>query len=323
MPAFPAAIRLDELDWEDDRFDIRSFLADDHLRASLVRVGMLHRPWVWAKEDRSYVAVDGFKRLQWAREKGFEAVPCYVFPADFGYEQLWRHRAEGKLFGPPLNAAEKAQLIAKAAAALPPQYLVERLLPAVGLPPRSEVVDHRRRLSNAGGELLRAVATEEVCERAALELVLWGDAERAAMMALLKELRCSASIQVEILERIAEIALTRDQQRLMVLAEPQLQTILQDHQSNRRHKTLLLRELLTRWRFPRLRAREEQFARDVKALPLPNRVRLLPPPAFEGEDWRLEITFSSPDELQDLLEKAQRVAPASALAALMRPRVGQ
>lgn len=322
MPSFPTPIGLGELDWEDDRFVIRRFLADSHLRASLARVDMLHPPWLWAKENRGYVVVDGFKRLRWAREKGIEAIPCRVFPAESSYEQLWLLRVEGKLFGPPLNAAEKAQLIAKAAATQPLQFLLDRLLPVLGLPSRLEVVNQWRRLSEAGGELLGAVAAEEVCERAALDLVNWGKAERGVLLALFRGLRCSASIQMEILERIAEIALLRDRPVLAVLDEPELQAIFNDQRVNHRRQTQLLRELLTRWRFPRLHAREERFARDVKGLLLPRRVRLLAPPAFEGEDWRLEITFSSPDELRNLLEETRLAAPSQVLAALMGPGAG-
>ena len=317
--AFFAVIRLDDVDVEDDLFAIQSFLADDHLRASLARVGLLHQPWLWAKDNRRCVVVDGFKRLQWARENGIETVSCRVFAAGVvDYELLWRYRVEAKLCGPALNVAEKAQLIAKAAAALSPQYILDCLLPALGLPPRPELVDAYRRLANAGEALLRAVAGDEVCERAALALVSWKDAERGAMLALLNELRCSASIQAELLERIDEIALARGQERLTVLSEPELQAVLKDRQENRRRKTLLLRELLTRWRFPRLSAREERFASDVKALPLPKRVRLAPPPAFEGEDWHLEFTFSSPGELLLLLEKMRSCTRSQALAAVLQ-----
>lgn len=316
--AVSAVIGLGDLEWEDDRFAIPSFLTDEQVRTSLARVGLLHQPWLWAKDSRCYVVVDGFKRLQWARENGIETVSCRVFAADADHELLWRSRVEAKLCGPPLNAAEKAQLIAKAAAALSPPYILDRLLPALGLPPRSEVVDAYRRLANAGEALLRAVAGEEVCERAALALVSWKDAERAEMVALLNELRCSASIQVEMLERISEIALARDEERLTVLSEPELQAVLKDRLVNRRRKTVLVREFLTRWRFPRLSAREERFAREVKALQLPGRVRLQPPPAFEGEDWRLEITFCSPEELVHLLEKMRSCTRSQALAAVLQ-----
>jgi ParB family transcriptional regulator, chromosome partitioning protein len=322
MQASPAAIRLDEIDWEDTRFAISSFLPDRNLQASLEAVGLLFPPWVWAQEDRAHLVVDGFKRLQWAQEKAFETIPCLVFPSSYRYEQLLLLRVEGKLFGPPLNGAEKAQLVCKMARALSPEHIMDRLLPALGIPARVEVVDHWCRLAAAGQKLLRAVASEEVSERAALTLVLWGEAERALMVALLRELRCSASIQMEIIERITEIALSRDRERLAVLEDSQIQSILRNQQLNHRQKTQMLRELLTRLRFPRLREREERFARELKALSLPNGVRILHPPAFEGEDWRLEITFSSSEELNNLLEKMQRCAPSQVLLALMEPGAG-
>ena len=315
--AVAAVIRLGDLELEDDRFAIHRFSAADPLWSSLDQVGMLQAPFIWGGEDRRYMVVDGFKRLRWARASGREEILCRIFPADTDYGQLWRLRVEGKLFGPPLNTAEKAQLIAKAAEAMPLPYLTERLLPALGLPPRGDVLDSWRRLAQAGDELLRAVAADEVCERVALRLLPWSEAERTAMLTLLKELRCSASIQVEILERICEIALQRDHQPLTVLTEPELRAILQDRQANRRQKTLVVREVLNRWRFPRLRAREERFARSVQALQLPRGVRLQPPPAFEGEDWRLEITFASPEELLHLLARMQPCLRSQSLAAVL------
>lgn len=322
MPASPAAIRLAEIDWEDTCFAIPSFSPHGNLQGSLDAVGLLFPPWVWAQEDRGYLVVDGFKRLQWAKKKGFEPIPCLVLPSNCRYEQLLLLRAEGKLFGPPLNGAEKAQLVCKMARALTPEQFIDRLLPALGIAPRVEVVEQWCRLAEAGEELLRAVAAEKVCERAALRLALWGEAERALIVALLGELRCSASIQMEIIERVAEIALSRDREKLAILVEPQVQSILKNQQLNHRQMTQMLREFLTRQRFPRLRKREERFARELKALSLPNRVRILPPPAFEGENWHLEVTFSTARELRLLLEKAQQCTSSRDLPTLMIPGEG-
>ncbi len=75
MQAVYALVGLDELDLEDDRFAIRSYLPHHRLEASLASFGILFPPWVWARDDQKYTVVDGFKRLQWAKEAGAGSHP--------------------------------------------------------------------------------------------------------------------------------------------------------------------------------------------------------------------------------------------------------
>jgi len=320
MKAFHADLRLDELDWEDETFAIRSFLPPDRLEISMVQHGMISAPWAWAQEDRKYTIVDGFKRLGWARQKGMEQVPCLVFPAACSHKEVLVLRVEGKLFGPPLNPAEKAQIIAQLARAMPHQFISEHILPALRVPQRNEAVAGWCRLSEAGEDLLMAAASGEIAERTALELSTWSKEERAEILAVLKELRCSASIQMEVAERIKEIAMKEDRQRSAVLQQPEFQALLEEQRSTHRQKTEALRALLTRWRFPRLSAREEKFTRQWNSASLPRAIRLAPPPAFEGERWQLQVVFASPQELQALLEKAKDFAGSPLFESLLSAR---
>jgi ParB family transcriptional regulator, chromosome partitioning protein len=317
MQAFQADLRLDELDWEDETFAIRGFLPYDRLEISLEQYGMFSRPWTWAKEDQKYAIVDGFKRLGWARQKEMEQVPCFVFPATCSHKEILVLRVEGKLFGPPLNPAEKAQIIAQLAGAMPYQFIPGHILTALGVRQRDRAVAGWCGLSEAGEDLLKAAASGEIAERTALELSTWSEDERAEILAVLKALRCSASIQMEVAERVREIALREGRQRLVVLRQPEFQALLREQHSNHRQKTEALRAHLTRWRFPRLSAREERFTRQWNATSLPRAIRLAPPPAFEGERWQLQVTFASPQELQELLEKATDFAGSPLFESLL------
>jgi ParB family transcriptional regulator, chromosome partitioning protein len=308
MQAFHTELRLDELDWEDKTFAIRSFLPHTRLESSLEQHGMLCAPWARVKAGQKYAIVDGFKRFEWARQKGAGQVPCLVFPATCSHEALLVLRVEGKLFGPPLNPAEKAQVIAQLTRTVPQQFIRERILPALRVPQRDEAVAEWCRLSEAGEDLLMAAASGEIAERAALELSTWGDEERGGILAALKELRCSASIQMEIAERIREIALRENLQRLAVLQRAEFQAVLKERRSNHRQKTEALRALLTRWRFPRLSARQERFALQWKAAALPHAIHLTPPHGFEGESWQLQLSFGSSQDLKKLLKKASDFA---------------
>jgi ParB family chromosome partitioning protein len=312
-------IRLDEMDGEDDRFAVRSFSSPERLELSLDRYGILSPLWVWARENGGYSLVDGFKCVAWAGKRQLEQAPAMVFPSSCPYEELLVLRVEAKLFGPLLNAAEKAQLIAKANDALPQPFLYRHLLPALGIPSRTDVVDRWCKLSTSGEALLQAAASGAIAERVALELVGWGEEERAETLALLMELRCSSSIQAEVAERVTEIALRRNQPRLAVLRQPELRTAWRDSEGNHRQKTQAVRELLGQWRFPRLQERETRLARDLPFLGLPSGIRLLHPPAFEGDAWRLEVAFTEPNELKRQLERVLAVTEFGVLEQMMTP----
>ncbi len=319
MQASYVVVQRDELDLQDDRFAIWSYLPNERLALSLARHGMFLPLWLWARGDGGYSLVDGFKRITWAREKGLERIQAMVFPSSSSYEELFLLRAEAKLFGPPLNAAEKAQLISKLNHEATRPYLHDHLLPALQIPPRAEVIAKWCGLSRAGESLLKNTASGAIAERIALELVAWSEEERAEVLALLIELRCSASVQMEMVERVREIALRWHENRHAVLRRPELQAILSHLEWNHRQKTQAVRELLTRWRLPRLQERETRLARDLALLALPQGSQLLHPPAFEGDEWRLLVTFGQPEELQGLLEKVLTRTDFALLGRAMKP----
>ncbi len=317
-----AAVSLSMLDWSDRSFAVSRGAPDPALEESLARCGLLSPPWLLTmSEGEAYAVVDGFKRLEWLRGRGTERVECFVFPRTSDRNRLMLRRIEAKLFGPAPNIAEKAWIVARLAEILPGEALGP-YLKALGIPARPEAVERWTRLASADESLLEAAALEEICDRAALEMVSWeeGDA-RAEAVAMLRELRCSASIQVELLERITEIALAGHgaADRAGVLRAPEVRAVLTHASWNRRAKTQALRDLFHSRRFPRLHAREERFRREVAAIRFPDSIHIIHPPAFEGEEWQLRVRFSDSEELRNMLEEALGIAGSPGFEALLLP----
>jgi ParB family chromosome partitioning protein len=200
---------------------------------------------------------------------------------------------------------------------MPREFIFERILPALEVAQRSDAIEAWGKMLAAGEALLKATASGEVAERAGIEISNWGDAEMSEILAVLKELRCSASIQMEVIERIREIALIQDRSRLAVLQQPEVQAVLKSRHSNHRQKTEALRMLLSRWRFPRLSARKESFIHQWNEASLPRAIRLSPPPDFEGGRWQLELAFGSQQELKELLELALDFAVSPVMARIL------
>ncbi len=314
-------VPLQEIDWDDRTFEIRRLAPADGLDESLNCCGLLSPPWLLRRQSGPHTIVDGFKRLHWLRESGAEAAACFVFPVDSTFESLWLRRLTLKAFGPPLNVAEKAQMAERILDFVPDERDRRRLLTPLGIPSRTEVLAKWRELSVGDANLLCAAARGEIGERAALQLASWLDepAARRELVELLTRLRCSASIQLEIIERVFEIAQAGDRSRLEVLRMPEIASLSTHPKWSPREKTQALRDLLTRLRYPRLRAREEAFQKHLAALSLPKTMRISPPPSFEGDAYRLQIDFSAPEELRGCDEAVRSLASDPRLQTLLRP----
>jgi ParB family transcriptional regulator, chromosome partitioning protein len=310
-------VYIEDLDWQDQRFAVHSYTRNAFLQNSLERHGLLCPPWLLQTSQGPPLIVDGFKRLKWLQDGGKNRVECLLFEAVGDPRDLMLQRLETKICEAPLNLAEKAQIVARLAELLPEQRVLQDYFPVLGLASRPRAVDHWSRVAAAEKLLLSGLAHDRLCERAALELIDCPVDERRGLIALLCELRCSASIQMEILERITEIALVQGKTRTALLASREMQDILQDPELNHRQKTQHLRDLLQHWRYPRLWARQERFQRSLEKCGLPPAMRVQPPPAFEGNGWQLQIQFSSPEELSQLLTSAQALASSRKLPELL------
>jgi ParB family chromosome partitioning protein len=314
-------IPLSRVDWGDRRFAIESFRPLDGLRASLNQVGMLSPPWVLQKEGDRFAIVDGFKRMKTLLEAGKERVLCAVLPADLSLRELWAGRLEARLFGPPLNTAEKAQVAAILASGLFEGEGLTRLLDGFDLPRRPGILQKWMRLAQADQSILEAAARERINERAALELALWpeGREDRAELLLILDLLRCSASIQVEIIEGFRDICMMRGMPVGEVLRCAEVRVILDHPEWNRREKTQAMRLWLDAMRLPRLKIRERRFSEQLRRTPPPPGTQLTPPPAFEGGRWRMEVDFSSGAELRERLVRLRSWSLSPGFNALLAP----
>ncbi len=298
-------IPISRIDWNDTTFAIHAFRDNPHFRQSLESVGVLTPPILWEKDGGSLAVVDGLKRLRWLQNHhtSFDAL---VYPSSAELKQLMVHRLETKMFSAPLNLAEKAQIVAKYTPFTTESELKRRILPALGLSSRNEAPSLWERIGNWPAAHLKLLAHDLLSERAALYLAQWEPADRDQAMRLFDTLRCSASIQMEILERTSDIARRDGISPCEMLAHPELQRILHAQDLNRREKTQEVRDLIHRRRFPRLSAKEKRLRQRIEDASLPSNVSLVPPPHFEGETWEVRIRFKTPEELTATMHETAR-----------------
>ncbi len=317
-------VAIAAIDLGDRSFEIKKFSTETRLRDSLDRFGILDPVWLLEKSG-GYIVVDGFKRLCWAKEKMEHGVPCRIFAKNCDSRELWTQRIEKKLFEGQIDPAEKAQIVAALAVLFGPDGIPRdgfwgRFLSCLGVSGRPEVLRKWALLPERGRGMLESLASGEVCERAAIEIADWDPAGADCVLSLLRKLRCSASIQVEIVERITEIAIREGETRAGVVEMERVREIMSSEELNHREKTQALREYFSELRNPRLSARRKKFQGDIEALGLPRGARIVPPEAFEGGGYQLEFSFSSPEELRRIFRAAAGLVESDRLAEIFGKR---
>lgn len=310
-------VAIEQIDPDDSTFAIRCAGPAADLIASLEAAGILSPLTLRRGATGRFTLVDGHRRYAWARTTGHCTISCLVYPAATDPALLWRLRLEAKLFGPELNPAEKAQVLTRYAALVDAAELHRRVLPGLGIRTGLGSLEKWQRLAAAEDGFLDLLADGVIAERTALELIDWPAAARLPALGMLRELRPSASIQMEILETVREIACREGLEPAAVLERPAIKRVMSTPGHNHRQKTQGLREVLFHLRFPRLSARTTRVQQLLAAAGLPPTLRVRPPRSFEGGRWSLELVFSSPCELQRDLETARVFAASGRLESAM------
>jgi ParB family chromosome partitioning protein len=310
-------VTLPEIDLDDSSFEVRKFASSTRLMESLACLGIFDPPWL-RKKGCVHIVVDGFQRLRWAKEHGARGAVCRIFPEDCDTRELWTRRIEKKIFEREINLAEKAQIISTLLRLFQPEEIPRLFLSGLNVANRPEVLRKWALLSAMGPEPLELLASGAIAERTAIEVAGWDKRSRDSVLPVLRALRCSASIQVEIVEHINEIAMRDDKAGADIMETPHARKIVASKDLNHRQKTQALREFLAELRHPRLSSRQKRFQREIESLGLPSDVRIIPPVAFEGNNWKMELSFTGPEELRKILDSTGSLVESDRLDAIFR-----
>ena len=143
----------------------------------------------------------------------------------------------------------------------------------------------------------------------------WTDDERALLAEIVAALRPSPRHLADVLDWLDDVAARNGSRPAAVLGAPSLQAALRGGGSA--PDTLKRwKEALRRLRYPRLVAREQDFATAVRALELGRGVSIASPAALEGGTVTVTIRAGSAAELDAILDRLARARDAGELARL-------
>ncbi len=280
----------------------------DRLTASLQEVGLLNPPWLQPAGQRFRV-VTGTRRLQAAAALGWQEITVRLVPEDTPEFYCLLVHLIDNAFTRGFNLREQAALAARLVEHCDRETVAARYLPYLGLPPSPAHLTRLVKTAGLEAPWQQLAADGRLALTAAARLADWDPEARAAAWPFLESLRLSQSKQEELLDQVVLLARREGISPAAVLAGDELRRALTDPDRTPQEKTAEVRRRLYAQVYPRLNAAREAFETALSRLGWKRtpRLRLHPPPVFEGPDFQLEIKFRDAPELQQLLTEIDRL----------------
>jgi ParB-like chromosome segregation protein Spo0J len=304
-------ISLAQIDLDAAVLEMASLTSLARLKAALQEVGLLNPPWLRLQPDGTrWQVVTGTRRLKVARDLGWQRISVRLLPASTPDLYCLLVHLFDNAFSRGFNLWEQATLAARLMDYGDRDTVATRYLPYLGLPPSQAHLTRLCKMARLEAPWQRLAAQNRVALTAAAVLADWAPEDRAAARPFLERLRLSQSKQEELLDQVTLLARREGSSPLAVFTRDELQQALANPDRTPQETTEIVRHHLFRWVHPRLSAAREGFEAALARLGLRRtpRLRLQPPAAFEGPDFRLEIKFQDAPELHRLLAEIARLS---------------
>jgi ParB-like chromosome segregation protein Spo0J len=319
MPMSPKEIPLRAMNLKDITFVITYAPDLEPLKDSIARVGIRHPPLVQRISGTAeYRVVSGYKRLRVLKALGIEKVTALLAPPedDLTLFLLGLHENLGTR---PLNLVEKSLALHK----LVHQFRLKREeilrdhLPALGLGSDPQALDLYLSISALEEPIKRDLAAGDISISIAHQLSGLPRADRLAFGHLISTLSLGKNLQREFLTLLGNLSRIHKTSLSALLKDGKIISLAGDPKVQRPIRAQRVRELLIRRRYPRFSQAADKFGELKKKLRLSPQLSLTAEPYFEGQDYRLTVTFHSREQLEAAVKALQDLAQNPALARLL------
>lgn len=298
-------IHVEAVDTKDRAFVISTPSALDSLKTSIATYGILNIPYL-ARAEKSgrYRIVCGYRRMCALAALGITRFDANLFDTPHNSPELLLFSLMDNLSHRAFNIIEMGAAAERLLAHFSRKEVICRYLPLIGARPTETCLAELIAIASLEPGLKEGVLRGILTEKAAIALSAFSDADRDMVFSLFSQLNLSASKQVEVIENLKDISLRDGTGIDTVLHCSQIQELVSSETLNRSQKTEQIRQAIRKIRSPGLSDREKRFSDIRSALDLPQEIQLVPPPFFEGDTYRLQISFNSRDDLAAALEKS-------------------
>jgi ParB family chromosome partitioning protein len=305
------SVTLETIDLTDHTYRI-STLADpekiDALADSIDQLGLIRPPLILENKPRRRI-VSGFQRMAACDRLGLKEVSCRLLLPETPPLRMAQLVVAENAWQRPLNLMEKARCFALLEEKNTESGRLTDLAAGLGLDENPKMIDKLIRLTQLSISIQQAVETGDLGLAMALAVGRLTPEDGGQILDLIQTFRFGLNKQRELIELIQEIAKRESISIGRVLGSADISAILSRTDQDRPARGAALRRYLKQRRYPTLIQAETAFHQLVHELKLGPRIRLNPPPYFEGNTYQLIMAFATLEELHDhqqYLEKMRR-----------------
>jgi hypothetical protein len=304
----PLQVEISEIDLNPGPFCMSFNFDLGPLKASIERFGILNPPYLLRNSDASFWVVAGYRRLLALRELCRPDTPCQILPDGFAALEALLLNLHDNLVHRRLNSVEKGMALNRLTCFFTKEEIVTDFMPILGIPSNRQILEQFLCLEEMEEPIRVSVAMERLSLKVVGLIAGLGRDDRLRFNDLFMSLRWSFNLQWQVALWIMEIAGREGRSVREVIGDERIVAILRNGKMNDPQKVRALEEEFRNWRFPAITEYERSFRRCVSNLDLPSKVRVIPPPFFEGAAYRLEIIFREGKELREKVERLSRTA---------------
>jgi ParB family chromosome partitioning protein len=304
-------IDIHDIDRENNTFrittDYYSRASADDLSASIRNIGLLTPPVLLQKpggssSGGSYSIVCGFRRIAACRSLGWQAIDARVVIADSTDPALTLLSIADNTRTRHLNVVEQAIAAAKLSNYFKDPAVLCREAAKAGFTLNVGLFSKLLKINRVYDELKALLAADMIPLTIGIELGTFEKPDALFFSRLIEKLKPTLNHQKEIIRLVKEIARIKGCAIGDILCSDAMSAVLNDIDLDRNQKIRNLRVILRQMRYPEIVRFEKQFLDHVKRLNLPDAIRLMPPPDFEGGVFSLHARFTCLKEFNTVVQ---------------------
>lgn len=302
----PLKVALSDIDLSPGPFCMSFQFGLKRLKASIKRFGLLNPPYLL--ENSLYTIVAGYRRLFAVRELGWGHIGCRIVPGDLPPLDALLFNLYDNVTARQFNPIEKGMVLKRLARYLTKEEILRDYMPILELPSNAHTLELYLGLDDLDDTIKVSVATGRLSLRVIEAIRALSMEDQRGIAALFSTLKWSFNLQREASLWIIEIASREGRSIREVIENERVTEVLKNGKMNGPQKVRAIVRALRERRFPTLMESERSFKGFVSDLALPSRVRVIPPPFFEGPDYKLEIVFREGKELREKVARLYHTA---------------
>ena len=311
---------IDSIDCKNTTFICTFPVRIEEITESIKRIGLLN-PVLLFEYDNKYKIISGFKRVLACKSLCFDAISAFVFESDSISElNAFMIAVYDNISIRKLNIIEKSIILNKLKNyhSLKHNEIIKDFMPIIGLEQSEKLLECYLSLSEIGDDLKEHIVNREVPIKTSSLIASVLKDKLQLISEIIIKFNLGTNKIKELVNLIDEIT-ERDNIDIKKLrSDLNLDRVIKNERMTLSQKWEKIVSLLREKRFPMWSKIEKKLLRNISSLSLPKNVNLSYPPYLEGDKLRIEIEFSTSDELKIIGQKLIDISKKEKLSEIVK-----